>query len=62
MSASMKVAFGTFRRAISSWVAEMSTPVTSLPSASAAVMGMPAPQPSSRTSLPGGMSSSARAR
>ena len=35
MSASTNVAAGTFRRAASIWVAEMSTPVTVRPSASA---------------------------
>jgi hypothetical protein len=45
---------GTFRRAATSWAAEMSTPVTTWVLASIRVDGMPAPQPTSRTREPAG--------
>ena len=61
-SAWTNLADGTFARASPIWTAEISTPVRLRPAARVAVTGRPAPQPSSRTSAPGGISSSASAR
>ena len=54
MSPWMKLALGTFLRARSIWRPEMSTPVTSKRSDSCFVVGVPAPQPISRSSDPRG--------
>src|SRR5450759_880490 len=49
MSATMKLAAGTFWRASRTWVSEMSTPTTSNLAARRLVYGTPAPQPRSST-------------